>query len=168
MAQSEQNETTAFIVAPTPRHHRDIRIPMSTILKVIGSGLALWAIFLLWPEFLMFLVAVLMAVTLHPAVHWMEEKRVGRTLGVAIIAALAVALLAVFVALILPPLTAQMTHLLKTFQNSARESLARFLRATPGSRRSSMNSSPHRPHPRSQARWTAGLRGAKAPSRDWW
>ena len=69
---SEHNETTAFIAPPPPRHTRDIRIPMSTILKVIGSGLALWAIMLLWPEFLMFLVAVLMAVTLHPAVHWME------------------------------------------------------------------------------------------------
>jgi len=86
---------------------------MSTILKVIGSGLVLWATFLLWTEFLMFLVAVLMAVTLHPAVHWMEEKRIGRSIGVGIVAALAVGLLAVFVVVILPPLTAQVTHLLQ-------------------------------------------------------
>lgn len=110
---SEQKEPSEIIVSPSPRHAREIRIPMSTILKVIGSGLGLWAIFLLWSEFLMFLIAVLMAVTLHPAVHWMEGKRIGRTLSVAILAILAVGLLAVFIAFILPPLTAQMTHLLQ-------------------------------------------------------
>ncbi len=85
---------------------------MATILKVIGSGLGLWAVFLLWPEFLMFLLSVLMAVTLHPAVRWMEGRRIGRGLSVVIIATFAVGVLAVFVAFILPPLTAQVTHLL--------------------------------------------------------
>ena len=132
MVPSEQNETTEFVVAPTPRHHRDIRIPMSTILKVIGSGLALWAIFLLWPEFLMFLVAVLMAVTLHPAVHWMEGKRIGRGLSVVIIATLAIGLLAVFVAFILPPLTAQMTHLLQNLPEFRTRVLSKIPARYPG------------------------------------
>lgn len=129
---SEQNESTDFIVAPPPRHHRDVRIPISTILKVIGSGLAVWAIFLLWPEFLMFLVAVLMAVTLHPAVHWMEQKHIGRGLSVLIIATLAIGLLAVFVAFILPPLTAQMTHLLQNLPEFRTRVLSKIPARYPG------------------------------------
>jgi predicted PurR-regulated permease PerM len=86
---------------------------MTTILKVVASGLGLWTIFLIWPEFLLFLISVLMAVTLYPAVRWMETKRIGRGLGVLIIAALAIGLLAVFAVFVLPPLTAQVNHLLQ-------------------------------------------------------
>ena len=84
---------------------------MTTILKLIGSGFGLWAVWLLWPEFLLFLIAILLAVTLHPAVAWMERKRVARSVSVVVIATSALALLALFLIFLLPPLTAQMTHL---------------------------------------------------------
>jgi predicted PurR-regulated permease PerM len=84
---------------------------MSTILKLIGSGFGLWAVWLLWPEFLLFLIAVLLAVTLHPAVVWMERRRVARGVSVIVIAGTALGLLALFVIFLLPPLTTQMTHL---------------------------------------------------------
>jgi len=109
----EQSSITDVVVAGPPRHTRDLRIPMTTILKVVASGLGLWAIFVVWPEFLFFLIAVLMAVTLYPAVRWMEGRRIGRGWGVLIIATLAIGLLAVFAVFILPPLTAQMNHLLQ-------------------------------------------------------
>ncbi len=108
----EETSTSEGSGSLPPRQRREIHIPMTTILKVIGSGLGLWAVFLLWPEFLMFLLSVLMAVTLHPAVRWMEGRRIGRGLSVVIIAIFAIGVLAVFVAFILPPLTAQVTHLL--------------------------------------------------------
>jgi predicted PurR-regulated permease PerM len=111
--QGEWSTTTEIVEAPPPRHERNIRIPMTTILKVMGSGLGLWAAFLLWPEFLLFLIAVLFAVTLYPAVRWMEGRRIGRGLSVLIIAALAIGLLAVFIAFVLPPLTEQMNHFLQ-------------------------------------------------------
>jgi predicted PurR-regulated permease PerM len=98
-----------------PRHTRELRLPMSTILKVIGSGLGLWAMVVLWPEFLMFVVAVILAVTLHPVVLWMERRRLPRSLTVVIIAALAIGLLATFVAFLLPPLTAQLALLARDF-----------------------------------------------------
>ena len=60
---------------------------MVTILKLVGSGLGLWAAWLLWPEFLLFLVAVLLAVTLHPVVLWMERRRIARSVSVIVIAA---------------------------------------------------------------------------------
>ena len=90
---------------------RDLRIPMTTILKLIGSGLGLWAAWLLWPEFLLFLIAILLAVTLHPAVTWLERRRIARGVSVAVIVAVAVGLLALLVVFVLPPLTAQMTNL---------------------------------------------------------
>jgi predicted PurR-regulated permease PerM len=100
-------------VPPSARNRRDIHIPMTTIIKVVGSGLLLWALFLLWPEFLLFLIAVLLAVTLNPAVRRMEDRRIGRVWGVVIIAAVAIGLLTVFVLFVLPPLAGQMTHLLQ-------------------------------------------------------
>ena len=84
---------------------------MTTILKLIGSGFGLWAVWLLWPEFLLFLIAILLAVTLHPAVAWMERRRIARGVSVIVIAAFALGLLALFAIFLLPPLTAQMTHL---------------------------------------------------------
>jgi predicted PurR-regulated permease PerM len=89
----------------------DLHIPMTTILKLIGSGLGLWAAWLLWPEFLLFLIAILLAVTLHPAVAWIERRRIARGVSVIVIAAFAFGLLATFMVVVLPPLTAQMTHL---------------------------------------------------------
>ena len=44
---------------------RDLRIPMTTILKLIGSGFGLWAAWLLWPEFLLFLIAILLGMASH-------------------------------------------------------------------------------------------------------
>ena len=90
---------------------RDLHFPMTTILKLVGSGFGLWAAWLLWPEFLLFLIAILLAVTLHPAVAWMERRRIARGVSVIVIAAVAVGLLALFVVFLLPPLTAQMSHL---------------------------------------------------------
>jgi predicted PurR-regulated permease PerM len=92
-----------------------VRIPVVTILKVIASGLVAWAVWLLWPEFLLFVISLLLAVTLNPALVWMERRGIARRLGVAIIAVLAVALLVLFVAFLLPPLTAQVTHLIRDF-----------------------------------------------------
>jgi predicted PurR-regulated permease PerM len=86
---------------------------MTTILKLIGSGFGLWAAWLLWPEFLLLLVAILLAVTLHPAVAWMERRRIARGVSVAVIAAVALGLVALLVVFLLPPLTAQVTHLLQ-------------------------------------------------------
>ena len=122
----ERASVTQEIVAPTIRHARDIRIPMTTILKVVGSGLGLWAMFLLWPEFLLFLIAVLLAVTLNPAVRWMETKRIGRGWGVVIIAALAIGLLTIFILFALPPLAGQVTHFLQNLPEFRTRILSRI------------------------------------------
>ena len=122
----EQTSATEAIKAPPIRDKREIHIPMATILKVVGSGLGLWAVSLLWPEFLLFLISVLFAVTLNPVVRWMETRRIGRLLGVVIIATFAIGLLTVFVLFVLPPLAGQMTHLLENLPELRAQVLSRI------------------------------------------
>jgi predicted PurR-regulated permease PerM len=123
----EQSSASGNSLREPPRQAREIRVPMVTILKLVGSGLGLWAVFLLWPEFLLFLLSVLLAVTLNPAVRWMEARRIGRSLGVVIIAIVSIVVLAAFALLILPPLTAQASLLL----GSLPEFRARILSRVP-------------------------------------
>jgi predicted PurR-regulated permease PerM len=105
---------------------KEIQVSMVTILKLIGSGIGLWAAWLLWPEFLLFVVAVLLAVTLHPLVLWMERRRIPRSVGVIVIATTVIGLLAMFFVFLLPPLTAQMTHLAQDFPDLRARILARI------------------------------------------
>jgi predicted PurR-regulated permease PerM len=86
-------------------------VPVTTILKLVASGLALWAIALLWSELMLFLIAILLAVTLYPAVRWMEDRGLARGLSVVVIAVLGSGLVAMFLLLVLPSLTAQVTYL---------------------------------------------------------
>lgn len=94
-----------------PREHWDLHVPIATVLKLVGVGLGLWAVALLWSELLLFLVAILLAVTLHPAVRWMEARRLGRGVSVLVIAVLGAGLVVAFVFLVLPSLTTQVTYL---------------------------------------------------------
>jgi len=107
----EPTSTTETALNPPSRQRLNLHIPTVTILKLVASGLGLWAVFLLWSELLLFLVAVLLAVTLYPAVRWMEERRFGRGLSVLVIAVVGVGLLVTFVLLVLPPLTTQANYL---------------------------------------------------------
>ena len=122
----ERTSATEDIKAPPIADKREIHIPMATILKVVGSGLGLWAVFLLWPEFLLFLISVLFAITLNPVVRWMESKRIGRRLGVAIIATFALGLLTVFVLFVLPPLAGRINHLLESLPEFRAQVLSRI------------------------------------------
>jgi predicted PurR-regulated permease PerM len=127
-------ETDLRLPGP-PRHDREIRIPMSTILRVIASGLGLWAVIVLWPELLMFLVSLILAVTLHPVILWMERKRLRRGLSVVMMAAMAIGLLVLFVAFVLPPLTAQLTLLARDFPDFQARISSRIPTRYPGVRR---------------------------------
>jgi predicted PurR-regulated permease PerM len=127
-------ETDLRLPGP-PRHGRELRIPMSTILRVIASGLGLWAVIVLWPELLMFLVALILAVTLHPVILWMERKRLPRRLSVVLMAAVAIGLLAMFVAFVLPPLTAQLTLLARDFPDFRERISSKIPTRYPGLRR---------------------------------
>jgi predicted PurR-regulated permease PerM len=52
------------------------------LVTVVAS---LWLLVRLWPVLLVVVVALLVAGTLSPAVRWLEEKRVRRGYGIAIV-----------------------------------------------------------------------------------
>jgi predicted PurR-regulated permease PerM len=57
---------------------RDIHIPLSTIVKVLVTLLAVWAIYKLGTVIALVLVAVVLAISLEPGVVWLERRRVAR------------------------------------------------------------------------------------------
>jgi predicted PurR-regulated permease PerM len=123
---SEHTSATKDIATPPARERREIHLPMATIFKVVASGLGLWAMFLLWPEVMLFLISVLFAVTLNPVLRWMETRRIGRAFGVVLVATFAIGLVTVFVLFVLPPLAGQITHLLQNLPEFRARILSRI------------------------------------------
>src|SRR5512143_662094 len=66
---------------------RFVRFELSTrtMVAIVLVGASLWLAIRLWPVFLVLVVALLVAGTLSPAVRWLEERRVKRVLGIAIV-----------------------------------------------------------------------------------
>ncbi|MDD5762514.1 MAG: AI-2E family transporter [bacterium] len=87
---------------------------------------SLWLLILLWPVLLVLVVALLVAGTLSPAVRWLEEKRVKRGFGIAIVFTVffVLSLLAVF--LTIPTLVSQAAALLEN-EPALRVRLADYL-----------------------------------------
>ena len=99
---------------PQPRR-TELTLPWATIGKILIAALLVWIFLKLWLPFLMFLVAVLIAVTLHPAVVWLERRKLSHGVSVAIIALVLMAGILFFVVAVLPPLAGQILRLTENF-----------------------------------------------------
>lgn len=97
------------------RRRLDLVLPWSTIGKVLVAAVAVWVFLKLWLPFLMFLVAVLIAVTLWPAVARLERRNVPHGVAVALAGLVLLAVILSFVGFILPPLAGQMLRLAEDF-----------------------------------------------------
>jgi predicted PurR-regulated permease PerM len=97
-----------------PRHVRLV-LPWATIGKILVAALIVWVFLKLWLPFLVFVVAVLIAVTLHPAVVWLERHKLSHGVSVAIIALVMMAGILFFVVAVLPPLAGQILRLTENF-----------------------------------------------------
>jgi predicted PurR-regulated permease PerM len=60
---------------------RTVYLPVSTILKVLLTLFALWAIYKLGTVIALVLIAVVIAVALEPVIEWLEQRRVPRWLA---------------------------------------------------------------------------------------
>jgi predicted PurR-regulated permease PerM len=60
---------------------RSVHLPLSTIVKVLLTLFALWAIYELRTVIALVLIAVVLAIAFEPAVAWMERRRVPRWAG---------------------------------------------------------------------------------------
>ena len=83
---------------------------LAALVLVVAS---LWLLIQLWPVLLVLIVALLVAGTLSPAVRWLEEKRVGRGFGIAIVFTVFFILTLLLVVLTIPTLVSQAAALLE-------------------------------------------------------
>jgi predicted PurR-regulated permease PerM len=89
----------------------ELRIPFTTLLKVVLTLLLCVSVIRLWPVILLIVVAILLAVMLDPLVVFLEHHRFRRGLGVAAIAIVLLAAFVLFVAVIVPAMSRQLVEL---------------------------------------------------------
>ena len=88
-------------------------ISPQTMVSLILLVASLWLLMRLWPVLLVLVVALLVAGTLSPAVRRLEEKRVGRGLGIAIVFTVFFIFAILLLALTIPTLVSQTAVLLE-------------------------------------------------------
>jgi predicted PurR-regulated permease PerM len=94
---------------------RHVRFELSpkTMVALLLVGASLWLLIRLWPVLLALVAALLVAGTLSPAVRWLEEKRVRRGGGIAIVFTVFFILALLVVVLTIPTLVSQAAALLE-------------------------------------------------------
>ena len=103
--------------------------PKTMVLLLLVAA-SLWLLIRLWPVLLVLVVALLVAGTLSPAVRWLEEKRVRRGFGIAIVFTVFSILALLLVVLTIPALAAQVVALLEN-EPALRARLADHLAGSP-------------------------------------
>jgi predicted PurR-regulated permease PerM len=81
-------------IDPAPR--RALHLPPSTIVTILLTAAALWALYTLRAVIALILVAVVLAVAFDPAVGWLERRRMPRWAAATLIVFAAMALLVLF------------------------------------------------------------------------
>jgi predicted PurR-regulated permease PerM len=110
----EQSDSEPTQAHPAPGHVEiALRLPAATLVRIVVALGIVWALLRLLPAIAIFLVAVLLALTMAPAVRRLEKWGTSRALAVSILAAVAIGVGALFVTTVLPPLISQTLHLSK-------------------------------------------------------
>jgi predicted PurR-regulated permease PerM len=99
-----------------PRRPVELHIPGPTIFKVLLTALVVWALLTILPELTLIFVAILLAMTLSPAVCWLERHGVSRGIAVALIGLAILVVVVGFVAVVVPSLASQITGLVSNFR----------------------------------------------------
>ncbi|HMA17895.1 MAG TPA: AI-2E family transporter [Thermoanaerobaculia bacterium] len=98
-----------------PRRRTELTIPWSTVGKILVAALLVWAFLKLWLPFLVFLVAVLIAVTLSPIVAWLERRKISHGVAVVVVGLVLFGIILAFAIGVLPPLIDQLLRLGENF-----------------------------------------------------
>ena len=103
---------------PTPERERvdlHIHLPTRTVVKVLLTLVAVWAILRLWPQFLLLLISLLVAVALHPVVTKLERRGFGRGTVVGLMTLLMCAVAALLITVVFTSLAEQLSNLVQDF-----------------------------------------------------
>ena len=93
MSREERTQTDEFEPAPP----RALKVPLSTIVSILLTAAAVWAIYTLRAVIALILVAVVLAVAFDPMVGWLERRRIPRWAAATLIVFATMALLVLFV-----------------------------------------------------------------------
>jgi len=91
-----------------PRVDIHVHLPTRTVVKILLTVLAVWAGLRLWPEFVLLLISLLLAVALHPAIAALERKGLRRGMVVALLTLALVALTVLLLAVVFTSLAEQL------------------------------------------------------------
>ena len=92
-----------------------IHLPTRTVVKVLLTLLAVWAGLRLWPQFVLLLISLLVAVALHPAVTRLERRGFGRGLIVGLMTLAMCAVVALLITVVFTSLAEQLSKLVQDF-----------------------------------------------------
>ncbi len=112
-----------------------LHLPTRTIVKLLLTALVVWAALQLWPEFVFVVIALLLAVALHPVVAAFERRGLPRGTVVAGLAVVMAAVAVLLVALLFTSLSQQMSALIQDFPGFRERVEARLPPAYPGLKR---------------------------------
>ncbi len=113
---------------PEPAARRSLRIEIAprTLLWVVLAVAAVWLSIKLWTVFVVLLVALVLVGTFDPLVGWLQRRGLKRGRALAVIFLVVAVLLAAILALTIPPLLAQLQHIIDDAPNE-RIKLIEFL-----------------------------------------
>jgi predicted PurR-regulated permease PerM len=102
---------------PPERERIDLHIhlPTRTVVKVLLTLIAAWAGLRLWPEFLLLLISLLVAVALHPVVTRLERRGLGRGTIVGVMTLIMCGVLALLITVVFTSLAEQLAKLVQDF-----------------------------------------------------
>src|SRR5688572_22021772 len=86
-----------------------IHLPTGTVVKVLLTLIVVWAAMRLWPQFVLLLISLLVAVALHPLVTALERRGLGRGAVVGLLTLLMCAVAALLVTVVFTSLAEQLT-----------------------------------------------------------
>ncbi|MCA1609662.1 MAG: AI-2E family transporter [Acidobacteria bacterium] len=96
---------------PTDRSIVELHVPVTTIVKVLITAVLVWAALKLLPDFLFFLLALVLAVSVSPLVSRLERRGMSRGWAVGLVAVLTIVVILAFLFLVGPPLVSQLVTL---------------------------------------------------------
>ena len=92
-----------------------LHLPTATVVKVLLTLIVVWAGLRLWPQFVLLLISLLLAVALHPVVTWLERRGLGRGAVVGLMTLFMCAVAAVLVTVVFTSLAEQLSKLVQDF-----------------------------------------------------
>lgn len=103
-----------------------LRIPLVTILKIVGTLAAIYFGYLLSSLLMVLFLAVMVAVTIYPMFQFLSRRNIPRWIGVTSVISVIFGLTALVAFVILPPLADQTSRLIQDFPHLRDSLLAKF------------------------------------------